>query len=570
MTATIELTPIVRSFLPTDLAVSAESIEPYYRQLAEDPIDTWEAMQDWLRRWNELRRIVDQERAKRQVAASCDTQSKAVSESYLDYARNIAPKVSEWDFRLAKRYYESSFRERVRKEGMAQLDRNFAVQVELFREENVPLETRVRELVHEYDETVGAATVQFDGKEHTLPEMAKYYVETDRDLRKRAFLAVTEARTDLVDLLDDQFDRLFTVRGQIAENLGLPDYREVAFRSKLRDYTPEDCLRFHDAIEQTAVPLLRKIYEKRRATLGLATLAPYDLNVDAEGRDPLRPFDTISTLVTKTSELFHEIDPRFGVRFDAFAHSMDIESRRGKAPGAYQATFREDRRPFIFANFVGLQRDLSTMVHEAGHAIHAVQAREQELIWMDHAAMEFCEVSSMSQELMMLPGLSRFYSDPEDRRRAAIEQWESTVWIFCWVGVIDGFQHWLYTHPNHTRDERNAKFVELYQRFMPPLDWSDVPAGTLQTNWQRQLHLFHVPFYYIEYAIAQLGALQVYANYKRDPRAAVTMLLEAQTLGGSATAPRLFEVAGCRFDLGPELLGELMGMVESEIEALEH
>jgi oligoendopeptidase F len=247
---------------------------------------------------------------------------------------------------------------------------------------------------------------------------------------------------------------------------------------------------------------------------------------------------------------------------------MDIESRRGKAPGAYQATFREARRPFIFANFVGLQKDLSTMVHESGHAIHAVQSREQELIWLDHAAMEFCEVSSMSQELMMLPGLSRFYADPGDRTRAAREQWESTVWIFCWVAVVDGLQHWLYTHPDHTRPERNSKFVELYNRFMPPLDWSELPEGTLERNWQRQLHLFHVPFYYVEYAIAQLGALQVYRNFKKDRRAAVTMLLEAQSLGGSVTALRLFEVAGCRFDLGPELLAELMAMVESELAAL--
>lgn len=569
MTATIELTPIVRTFVPTDLAVTVESIEPYYRKLQSETIGTFEDLLGWLGRWNELRRVVDQERAKRQVAASCDTQSPEVTARFLAYAREIAPRVTEWDFQLARRYYDSPLRPRVEEAGLAQLDRIFAAQVELFREENVPLETRVRELTHEYDETIGAIVVPFEGKEHTLPEMATYLVQTDRDRRRRAHLATLAARSALTGRLDDLFDRLFAVRREMAANLGLSDYREVAFRSKLRDYSAEDCHRFHDAIERSAVPLLRRLHEKRRVRLGVPTLTPYDLSVDPEGLPALRPFGDVTTLVSKTSELFHEIDPRFGVRFDAFTDNMDLGSRKGKAPGAYQATFREDRRPFIFANFVGLQRDLSTMVHEAGHAIHAVQSREQELIWMDHAAMEFCEVSSMSQELMMLPGLGRFYPDPADRRRAAREQWESTVWIFCWVAVIDGFQHWLYTHPEHTRGERNARFVELYERFMPPLDWSDLPAGTLETAWQRQLHLYHAPFYYIEYAIAQLGALQVYRNFQKDRRAAVTMLLEAQALGGSATAQRLFQVAGCRFDLGPDLLGELMQMVEAELAALD-
>lgn len=569
MSATIELTPITRTFVPQDLAVSAAALEPLYRRLQSEPLETAEALRGWLVRWSELRRVIDEERTSRQVAASCDTQTPEVNARFLDYVRNIAPKVSEWDFLLARRYYESPFRAEIARDGLGQLDRTFAAQVELFREENVPLETRVRELVHEYDETVGAVVIAFQGREHTLPEMSRYLVEEDRNLRREAFRAVIAARAEMADRLDDIFDRLFALRGEIATNIGASDYREVAFREKLRDYTPEDCARFHAAIEGSAVPLLRRIHERRRERLGLETLAPYDLNVDPEGLPALRPFDTVATLVAKTSALFHEVDPRLGARFDAFTDDMDIESRRGKAPGAYQATFREKRRPFIFANFVGLQRDLSTMVHEAGHAIHAIQSQAQELIWMDHAAMEFCEVSSMSQELIMLPGLSRFYPDPDDRRRAALEQWESTVWIFCWVGVIDGFQHWLYTHPAHTRAERNAKFVELYSRFMPPLDWTDFPEGTLDRYWHRQLHLFHVPFYYIEYAIAQLGALQVYRNFKKDPRAAVTMLLEAQSLGGSASAPRLFHVAGCRFDLGPELLGELMTMVESEMRALE-
>ncbi len=568
MTTTIELTPLNRAFVPADFEVSAQELKPLYERLIETPLDSPEDVKQWLTRWSELRSVVDEERARRQIAASCDTISEDVSAKYLDFVRNIAPVTTEWDFKLAKRYYDSPHRRSVQTSGWAEVDRVLATQVELFDEKNVALETQVKEIVHEYDEIMGGMTIEFDGKEYTPPQMRQFFHNTDRDLRRRAFVAMVEKLATVETELDHKFDKLFELRKAMADNVGLPDYREVAFKEKRRDYTPSDCETFHDAIEKSAVPLLRKIHEERREALGVDALAPFDLDVDVKGRSPLRPFEDVDILKDKTSQLFHRIDPRLGIRFDAFSENMDIGSRKGKAPGAYQATLREQRRPFIFGNFIGLQRDLSTMVHEAGHAIHAVQSREQPLIWLDHAAMEFCEVSSMAQELLMLDSLDQFYDREEDRKRAAREQWESTVWILCWVAVIDGFQHWLYTNPEHTHEERNAKFVELHDRYMPPLDHSYVADGVLQRRWQRQLHIYHVPFYYVEYGIAQLGALQVYRNYRKDPRAAVTMLLEAQTLGGSVGAPRLFEVAGCKFDLGPQLLGELMDLVAQELEQL--
>jgi oligoendopeptidase F len=570
MTVTIDLSAPARRFVPAGTDFSSwDPAEAFYTRLeAEEPASA-DGLLDWLARWSELKRVLDEEGTRRSIASSCDTTDEKASAAYLDYIRTFAPRIEEWDHRLETRYYESPFREEVRARDYAQLDRVFSTNIELFDARNIPLQVQVGELVHEYDEITGGWVIQFEGEERTVPQMSRFMYETDRDLRRRAYQAVAEARLADRDRLDGIYDRLLALRGEMASNAKLPSFRDLAFRTMLRDYTPDDCARFHAAVEQTAAPLLRKIQARRRVRLGLDRLGPYDLAVDPEGRPPLRPFTTVPELLEKTSSLFHGIDPRLGGRFDAIRGFLDLESRKGKAPGGFQATFRAQRHPFIFANLVGLQRDLSTLVHESGHAFHSIQSRAQELFWVDQAGMEFCEVSSMSQELIMLGELDRFYPDAEERRRAAQEQWESVVHIFCWASVIDAFQHWIYTHPGHRPEDRREKFRELYARFMPELDWSDSPAGAQETHWQRQLHLFHVPFYYIEYALAELGALQVYRNFRADPRFAITRLLEAQELGGSRDIPTLFETADCRFDLDPGLLGELMAMVEGEIDRLE-
>jgi len=568
MTAFVEVSPLERSFVPKDLVVdSAAVLEPLYGALLEMPVDTVDELSAWLHRWSELSRVVDEERTRRSVASSCDTLSKDVTERHLDFIRDITPKVDVWESKMRLRYYESAARSSFRKEH-TQLDRIITNQVELFRDENVPLYVQLMEITHHYDELAGSLEVTFEGKTYTLPQMAEFSHDPNRERRIAANYAVFSKRHEHAETFEGFFDEMFAIRKKIAANIGLPSYREVCFREKLRDYTPEDCAVFHDAIEKTATPLLRKIRERRRKELGLEKLSICDAVVDTKGRQPLRPFSDTGVLQKEGSALFHDIDERLGVRFDTFAKHMDIDSRKGKAPGAYQATFHEQRHPFIFGNMIGLQRDLSTFVHESGHAIHAVQAAAQDLIWLEDAAMEFCEVSSMTHELTLLDHLDRFYPNKEDRDRAALEQWEDAVSIFCWVAVVDRFQHWLYTHPNHTREQRRQEFVVLYERYMPEIDWSLLPEAALEKLWHRQLHIFHVPFYYIEYAIAQLGSLQVYANYRKDPQDAVGQLLEAQSLGGSVNAPTLFETSGCRFDLGPELLGELMRMVEREIDAL--
>ena len=360
--------------------------------------------------------------------------------------------------------------------------------------------------------------------------------------------------------------QMIVKRAEYADNLGLSDFREYSFLEKLRDYSPDDCLEFHSAIEKTAIPLAKKITESRRGKMALDTLNPWDTECDELGREPLKPFDTPAQLSKGTGEIFTALDKRLGDHFESIKHSMDLDSRKGKAPGGYQTTLSEARMPFIFTNAVGSQNDVNTLLHEGGHAFHTLQSRDQRLYWYRHASTEFSEVASMTQELLGGGRLEPFYDNEEDRNRARQEHLKGIVYLFGSVAKIDSFQHWIYTHPGHSREERTQEWLNINERFSVGVDWSNVPEGALASGWHRILHIFEVPFYYVEYAIAQLGALQVYRNYRRDPGHAMDKYLAALSLGGSATAPELFASAGIKFDFSEGVMAELMEMVEEELE----
>ena len=353
-----------------------------------------------------------------------------------------------------------------------------------------------------------------------------------------------------------------------ATNAGFEDYRGYMFAVKHRfDYTPEDCIAFHDAIEQTCMPIVRKLAQERKAALGVETLRPWDLAVDPYGHAPLKPFDNSDDLIEKTSKLFHKMDDELGVMFDSMrdgGFSLDLASRKGKAPGGYQASRDRQRKPFIFMNAAGLPRDLDTMVHEAGHAFHYMLCRHDDLVWYRGAPLEFAEVASMSMESMAYPFLDEFYS-PEETKRAIRKHLEGIVSTLPWVATIDAFQHWIYLNPEHTREERTAKWLELGERFGSGVDWSGL-AAEQEAVWHRQLHPFEVPFYYVEYGIAQLGALQMWLNYSNDPAAALASYKEGLTLGASKPLPQLFEKAGLQFDFTAEMVGTLMKAVEESLD----
>ncbi|UCG34302.1 MAG: M3 family oligoendopeptidase [Phycisphaerales bacterium] len=559
-----------RSFVAADADLGDWSqIEPYFRKLGEAPLDTPAQFEQWLLDGSELAACLDQERVTREVAMTQATDDEDREKRYLDFVQNIQPLLKpEW-FGLQKKFVEAPTRKQLASARYAVLDRSVANAVELFREENVPLETEEDVLEQQYQKLCGAMTVEYKGAEYPLPQMAPFQLDTDRAVRQETWELVAARRLQGRDAIEGLFDRLVRLRHRIAINAGFDEYLGFGFRAKERfDYTEADCRAFYDAVAECVVPLMRELREQRRAQLGVEPLRPWDLAVDVKGRVPLRPFDTVNRLIAGCARIFGKVDSQFAGQFETMHANgwLDLESRKGKAPGGYQETYQEERRPFIFMNAVGLHRDVETLLHEGGHAFHTFACREEPLMAYRHAPIEFCEVASMGMELLCLDHLGEFYR-ADEFSRAKREQLEGIIQVLAWIATIDAFQHWIYRNPEHTREQRRDHWLALHRRFGGQEDYSGYQEQ-LAYAWHRQLHPFIVPLYYIEYGIAQLGALQIWLNAKADYRHTVQAYQSALALGGSRPLPELFEAAGIRFDFSAETMVPLVDTVRSELDAL--
>ncbi len=525
--------------------------------------------ESWLLNWSEFNAAVDEESSRRYIAMTCHTSNAEAERAYLHFVEEIEPQLKPRQFKLEQIYLAHYQRDKLPSERYEVFDRNTKAHVELYRDENVPLETEEARLCQQYQKLSGSLTVQFRGEEKTLAQMAPYLEEVDRALRQEAWELVANRRLQEADRFEQLFDQLVKLREQIAKNAGCGNYREYAFRSRCRfDYSAEDCLQFHEAIEREVIPALRELQEERGRQLKLDKLRPWDLAVDPLNRPPLRPFEQVDQLVSGSQEIFNRLDPELarGFRTMNDLRLLDLANRKGKAPGGYQATLAEARLPFIFMNAVGVQRDVETLLHEAGHAFHALATREENLYPYRHAPIEFCEVASMSMELLGNQFLEAYYS-PANARRARRDHLEGIVEVFPWIATVDAFQHWIYTHSGHTRAERTAAWLALMDRFGGEVNWSGCENARANL-WHRQLHIFLHPFYYVEYGIAQLGALQVWARSKGNPLLALADYKRSLTLGGSRPLPELFSAAGCRFDFSAKTMKPLVALVRQELATL--
>ncbi|MFN8007618.1 MAG: M3 family oligoendopeptidase [Terriglobia bacterium] len=545
-----------------------ENLLPFFERLEQRPLNTSEEVEAFLLDRSELLDVIQEEGTLRYIRMTCDTADKDLEKAYFEYLEKIAENIKPADQRLKTKCLQSAGCRQLSNERYFVLWRSFRNEVELFREENVRLETEESKSSQSYQKLMGSLTVEFDGKEQTLQQMSRYQELPDRPLRESAWKAVTERRWKEADKLEALFDGLLELRGKISRNAGFGSYRDYAFRHLERfDYTPEDCFRFHEGVERAVVPLMRKIDAQRARQLKLETLRPWDLQVDPLNRPPLMPFREAAELVEGCLRISGRVDSRFGDFLAAMRdlRLLDLESRKGKAPGGYQSSLEEARLPFIFMNAVGLDGDVRTLLHEAGHAFHVFATQSEPLSDYRHAPIEFCEVASMSMELLGGEFLNIFYSNTEDQHRSKQRHLEGIIDILPWIARVDAFQHWIYTHPGHSVEERRAAWLDLHQRFGGSEDWTGFSQAQA-TSWHRQLHIFELPFYYIEYAIAQLGALQIWLNAKNDSRQAIESYWSALQLGGSRPLPELFARAGIRFDFGPDVLLPLMSAVEEELD----
>jgi oligoendopeptidase F len=561
-----------RSFIPPDLELGDwPQIAPWFDQLEARAARaaTPAALEQWLLDWSELNAALDEESARRNIAMTCHTDDADAEKAYLHFVENVEPQLKPRQFALEQIYVAHPQRAQLPAGRYGVFDRDLSNHVTLFRPENVPLETEEARLGQQFQKLSGALMVNFHGEEKTLVQMGRYQEEPDRALRQEAWECVAHRRLLEADKFDDLFDALVQQRHQIALNAGFANYRDYAFRRMGRfDYTPEDCARFHDAVESEIMPAVRELQAGRRRELRLDPLRPWDLAVDPKNRPPLKPFAEVADLVSRTQTIFNHLDPELAGDFKLMRdlRLLDLDNRKGKAPGGYQSTLSEARVPFIFMNAVGLQRDVETILHEAGHAFHALATRNEDLYNYRNAPIEFCEVASMSMELLGNEFIEEFYP-AAGANRARRTHLEGIIGFFPWMATVDAFQHWIYTHPGHTRADRAAAWLALMDRFGGAVDWSGYEKNRASL-WQRQLHIFLYPFYYVEYGIAQLGALQVWANSKRDLARALRDYKTALALGGSRPLPDLFAAAGCRFDFSPQTIRPLIQLARTELATL--
>jgi len=572
MTPTAELKKPVRHFLPEDFVVTDwNSLEPYFRELEERPLDTRADLEKWLLDMSELEAVLSEDICWRQIKMTCDTENKSLEEAFNFFCLEIQPKIQPYADRLNKRLIENPHTQELDPRDYFSYLRSVRKRIELFRESNIPLFAEASVLGQQYGMISGKMTVEMGGQEYTLQQASKFLESPDRAIREEVYRKIQTRRGQDKDSLNDLYSKLIEIRNRIGLNAGFSNFRDFKFEDLGRfDYTKEDCFRFHEAVKEYVVPLVNKINEKKRKKLGLDTLRPWDGEAEPAGIKPLRPFTNADDLLTKTIACFNKLNPFFGDCLQTMLKMgrFDLESRKGKAPGGYNCPLAETGAPFIFMNASGQMGDLTTMVHEGGHAIHSFLTHPLKLSAFKEYPMEIAEVASMSMELFSMDHWDLFFEDKNDLARAREHQLERVITIFPWIATIDKFQHWIYENPYHTLEERKEKWLEILKEFSSnSVDWRGLEEYR-EYGWQKQLHLYEVPFYYIEYGIAQLGALGLWMQYKRNKEKALSHYIQALSLGATRTLPELYDAAGLKFNFAKEQIKQLMDFVGEEMEKI--
>ncbi|HVI48909.1 MAG TPA: M3 family oligoendopeptidase [Chitinophaga sp.] len=567
-----DIQKLPRHFLPETYTVTTwETLQPYYEALQQQSIGNVAELEQWLRDISELEAVVSEDACWRQIRMTCDTTSKELEEAFTYFCMEIQPRLQPYADALNKKLLESPFLKDLDQELYKTYLRNVHKQVKLFREENIPIQAELSVMAQQYGVIAGKMTINVKGQDYTLQQAAKFLENSDRQLREEVFTKTAARRLQDKDALDKLYSNLIAKRYQIAKNAGFENYRDYKFEELGRfDYTKEDSFHFHDAIKAHIVPLVQQILEKQKSKLKLEVLRPWDTEAEPVGTEPLAPFTTGEDLINKAITTFDELGPFFGncLRVMKKMGRLDLESRVGKAPGGYNCPLAETGVPFIFMNAAGQMKDLTTMVHEGGHAVHSFLSHNLSLSAFKEYPMEIAEVASMSMELFTMDHWNIFFDDEEQLRRARLQQLERAIVIFPWIATIDKFQHWIYENPQHTVEERTAKWVEILNEFSPSVvDWKG-HEDYRAIFWQKQLHLFEVPFYYIEYGIAQLGAIAMWKQYRENKNQALDNYVKALGLGNTKTLPELYAAAGIKFDFSPAYVKELADFVKNEIEKL--
>lgn len=561
-----------RNFLGEEFKLESwEQVKPFYENLKKREISSKEELENWLKDRSELESYLSENMAWRYIKMTCDTSDQENQKAYQFFVEEISPNTAVYSDELNKKSLALAEKFNLSGDGYDIMLRGLRKSVEIFREANIELDTKIQLKQTEYQGITGGMTVEIDGEEMTMPKAATFLQAVKRSTRAEAWLKISERRYEERDKLDIIFNELRDFRHQEALNADFDNFRDYMFAAMGRfDYTPKDCFNFHEAVAETVVPIVNQMASERKTKLGFDELKPWDLKVDAEGRTPLKPFQNGVDLLDKTEICFENIDPKLSeyVKIMRAMGHFDVESRKGKAPGGYNYPLEEIGVPFIFMNATDSLRDLVTMVHEGGHAIHSFEVRELPINAFRNPTMEVAELASMSMELISMEHWDTFFTDEKEHKRAKIEHLEDILAGLPWIATVDKFQHWIYENPTHTLEERKTAWMRINGEFSDSItNWTGFEHFR-EYSWQRQLHIYEVPFYYIEYGMAQLGAISVWRNYKKDPQKGLEGYLAALKLGYTKTIKEIYEAAGIKFDFSKAYIAELMDFVKMELAVL--
>jgi oligoendopeptidase F len=545
-------------------------IEPFYKKLAKTDI-TASNVEAWLLDWSRLGEAIYEQNNRWAVATTVNTADKEAEKKYQENIDAIFTPSRPYDQQLKEKLLASG----LTPAGMEIPIRNMRAEAQQYRASNLPLLAQEQKLSNEYDSLVGAQTAGWNGKERTFTEMQKMLVEeNNRSVRETSWRLMRERMLDDRSAIHELWRKLFTLRQEIAANADKPDYRAYIWEQKSRfDYSPTDCKVFHTSIEKVVVPAASRVYERRKKKMGLDAIRPWDEYVDPLGRTPLRPFRRVTQLTSGAANIFDRVDSSLGQYFRMMMQEnlLDIKNRKHKADGAYCTFFELTRKPFIFMNAVGIHYDVQTLLHESGHAFHSLEVAHLPYIMQRNAPMEFQEMASLSMELLAAPYFaeSGLYK-PAEAARARIESLEDILLGWPYMALVDAFQHWMYENPTKGADPKkcDAKWSKLHERFIPDVDYSDIEIYR-PTQWHHQGHILQSPFYYVEYALAQLGAVQVWANALKDQAAAVQSYRHALSLGATVSLPELYTAAGAKLAFDRKTLQSAVSLIEAQIEELE-
>lgn len=559
-----------RHFLPSEFKITTwDNLKSYFEELLSRPVKSASDLEKWLGDRSELESVVSEDMGWRYIRMTCFTDNEEYSNAYKDFVQNIQPHIAPLSDALNKKAMENPYLDALSsRDGYSMMIRNMKKEIEIFREANVPLFTEINTETQKYSQISGAMSVNIDGQEMTLQQASVLLMSTDRAKRESVYRKVQERRLQDKQPLDELYSNLVSLRHNVAKNADFANFRDYMFKAYGRfDYTPKDCFEFHEAIESEVVPILNDLAADRKKRLKVPQLRPWDKAVDPEGREALKAFKDGKDLTEKSIEAFQRLDPFLGQCLAIMREMghLDLESRKGKAPGGYNYPLAEIGVPFIFMNATSTLRDMTTIMHEGGHAVHNFLTKDLALNDFKSPPMEVAELASMSMELISMDHWNIFFNNDAELKRAKAEQLEDIIETLPWVATIDKFQHWVYENPGHSSAERRTNWIRIFDQFADnQTDWSGLQESK-EYMWQKQLHLYEVPFYYIEYGMAQLGAIAVWRNFKRNNKEGLQGYMNALKLGYMKTIPEIYKAAGIRFDFSKTYIRELMLFVKDEL-----